>query len=98
MKDAVNNAKDFWKNMRPEERRAAEATDKEPIQYAPQEIQENYDPAKDPNLMPEIEVRGKRVGEKPTFLQAALSPGKMDPEAIQASMVINKKTNCWRHV
>lgn len=87
LKDAVNNVKDFWKDMRPNERRAAEATDKEPIQYAPQEVQANYDPAKDPNLQPPVEVTGKR----PTFLQAALSPGKMDPEAIQASMVINKK-------
>lgn len=87
LKDAVNNVKDFWKDMRPEERRAAEATDREPIKYAPQEVMENYDPTKDPNLQQTVEVTGKR----PTFLQAALSPGKMDPEAIQASMVINKK-------
>lgn len=91
LQDAVNSVKDFWKDMRPEERRAAEVTDKEPIKYAPQEIMENYDPTKDPRMLqPEVEVIGKRPPQ-PSFLEVAMSPGKMDPEAMQASMVISKK-------
>tara|TARA_R100000231_G_scaffold133611_1_gene106613 strand:- start:1309 stop:1965 length:657 start_codon:yes stop_codon:yes gene_type:complete len=88
LKDAISNVKDFWKDLRPEERRAAEVTDREPIKYAPQEIMENYDPDKDPRMLqPEVEVIGKR----PSFLEAAMSPGAIDPEAMQASMVINKR-------